>query len=422
MPRLTVLCCTIGAVLGAGAVPAGAATANGGTGSSTLTLKGAVATSLARQGVTFSAVKPATAKGKAYAFPVRTVQVGASSTLVHAGGLKLSAGKRTLTLAAPKLKLGDDALLLAKLGKAYKTLLVVDATDLRVNTSGGAVGLKAGTVRLTVTGAAAIRKALHLKALAPGKLGTLAIDARRDAAPTSGAGGTGTTTGTAPGTDGGAGTGTGTGGSGTGTGGGTTTTPKGCTSTPPAGASGGPAALARPVSAVDATAAGITWHVRDSFIQYINTGEGTAVSGGATADPATVQPGSSSALVYAFHFPFKDGWYDPVSQTARLTYSGTVSFCYAAHGIQLSAANPEVEIAGGSSRAVFTTVNTGEAAKRGVLVNLDPSHAAAITHNGAQHTWSQVPGSIPADAGESVFAGFYAAGDPFGWITVAATT
>jgi hypothetical protein len=185
----------------------------------------------------------------------------------------------------------------------------------------------------------------------------------------------------------------------------------------------GPAPLVRPATAVDVSAASITWHVRDSFIQYINTGEGTSASGGATADPPSVQPGSSAALVYAFHFPFKSGWYDPVSQTARLTYSGTVTFSYEDHGIKLTATDPEVEIASGSgSRAIFVTGNTGEVPKRGVLETLDPSHAAAVVHNpDGTHAWTQVPCAIPADAGASVFAGYYAAGAPFGWITAEAT-
>jgi hypothetical protein len=258
-------------------------------------------------------------------------------------------------------------------------------------------------------------------------LGTVTVDAKRTTgpapAPGTGAAGATTGSGTAMGTGTGAGAG-GTGGSGQTTGAGTGTggSSRSCTSTAAPTAAGGPSALAHPVSAVDATAAGITWHVRHSFIQYIAAGEGTAVSGGATADPATVQPGSNAALVYSFHFPFKDGWYDPVSQTTRLTYSGTVIFCYKGHGIELTASAPEVEIAGGSSRAIFTTANTGEAPARGVLVNLDPSGAASITHNGSDHTWNQVPGTIPSDAGASTFAGFYAAGDPFGWITVTATT
>ena len=126
----------------------------------------------------------------------------------------------------------------------------------------------------------------------------------------------------------------------------------------------------------------------------------------------------------SFRFPFKSGWHDPVSNTTRLTYSGTVTFCYSGHGIRLTASSPEIEINSSGSRAIFVTGNTDEADKRGVLVKLDPAAAASIVHSpdGKEHAWNQVPGAIPADAGESVFAGFYGAGDPFGWITATATT
>jgi hypothetical protein len=425
MMRRWLVCCSIAA--GVALLAPGGAQGAAGSGTSVLALKGAAAKALSAQGVRVTAVAPATARGTKITFPVTTVTVGSAATLGHAGGLRLRAGKRSITLGAPRLKLSDEAVLLAKVGKSYKTILIVDGTARRINANAGAAGLAAGTVRLTVSGAAAIRKALKLKHLAPGMLGTITVDAKRTTGPATAPGtgtagattGSGTTTGTGTGT--GAGTG-GTGSSGGTTGSGTGGSSRSCTSTAVPAAAGGPSALARSVSAVDATAAGITWHVRHSFIQYIATGEGTAVSGGATADPATVQPGSSAALVYSFHFPFKDGWYDPVSQTTRLTYSGTVTFCYKGHGIELTASAPEVEIAGGSSRAIFTTANTGEAPARGVLVNLDPSGAASITHNGSEHAWNQVPGTIPADSGASTFAGFYAAGDPFGWITVTATT
>jgi hypothetical protein len=130
-------------------------------------------------------------------------------------------------------------------------------------------------------------------------------------------------------------------------------------------------------------------------------------------------------LAYDFHFPFKDGWYDPVSKTARVTYTGTVTFTYSDHGIKLTATDPEIEIAAGSaSRGIFVTGNTGTPSKRGVLVKLDPPAAVSTVHSpdGTGHAYSQIPGSIPADAGESVFAGFYAAGDPFGWVSVDLTT
>jgi len=396
MIRRSVLCCWVaGATV---ALPAGANAATpAGSGTSVLTLQTAA---LGVQGITTSAVAPAKAKGSKFTFPVKTASVGRAATLGHNGRLRLRAGQRSVTLSAPQLRLAKDSRLTAKIGKASVTVFTVDAAKRKLNAITGTVALRGGTVRLTVAGAAALRRALKLRRLAPGVLGTLTVDARRSATTTTGTPAPGTPTTTTPG--------------------GATTTPGGPT-TPPGGGTppdlGGPAPLARPATAVNVNAAGITWHVRDSFIQYINTGEGTATFGGATPGPAV------GGLVYEFNFPFKDGWYDPVSKTARITYTGTVAFNYKAHGIKLTASDPEIEIVGAASRGIFVTANTQTAAKRGVLVNLDPA-AATTAHSpdGTNHVYTKIPGSIPADAGASVFAGFYAAGAPFGWVTVDLTT
>jgi hypothetical protein len=398
----SVLCCCI---VGALALPAGAsAAAPAGSGTSVLTLQ---TVALGVQGITTSAVAPAKAKGSKFTFLVATVAVGKAATLGHRGGLRLRAGTRSVTLSAPQLRLAKDSRLTAKIGKATVTVFTIDGAKRKLNTTAGTVGLRGATVRLTVAGAGALRRALHLRRLVPGVLGTLTVDAKRDTTTTTtgtGAPATGTPTPTTPGGS----------------------TPGGATPLPGTGAlvPSGPAPLARPATAVDVSAAAITWHVRDSFIQYINSGEGTATSGGATADPATVRPGSSAPLVYDFHFPFKEGWYDPVSKTARVAYTGTVTFNYKGHGIKLTATDPEIEIAAGTaSRAIFVTSNTGTAAKRGVLVKLDPAAATTVhSPDGTSHAYTQIPGSIPADAGASVFAGFYAANDPFGWVNVDLST
>ncbi|HEX5925475.1 MAG TPA: HtaA domain-containing protein [Baekduia sp.] len=402
MIRRSVLCCCI---VGAFALPAGASAATpAGSGTSVLTLQ---TEALGVQGITTSAVAPAKVKGSKFTFPVVTATVGKAATLGHRGGLRLRAGTRSVTLSAPQLRLAKDSRLAAKIGKATVTVFTVDGAKRKLNATAGTVGLRGATVRLTVAGAAALRRALHLRRLVPGALGTLTVDAKRSTTTTTGGD---QTTGTSTTTTPGGGT----------MPGGPTTTPGGATPTD----LGGPAPLARPAGAVDVSAAAITWHVRDSFIQYINSGEGTATSGGATADPATVRPGSSVPLAYDFHFPFKEGWYDPVSKTARVAYTGTVTFNYKGHGIKLTATDPEIEIAAGTaSRAIFVTSNTGTAAKRGVLVKLDPA-AATTAHSpgGTSHAYTQIPGSIPADAGASVFAGFYAANDPFGWVNVDLST
>ncbi|HEV7496286.1 HtaA domain-containing protein [Baekduia sp.] len=395
--RSVLCCCIVGAI----ALPAGASAATpAGSGTSVLTLQ---TEALGVLGVTTSAVAPARAKGSRFTFPVTTASVGTAATLGHAGGLRLRAGTRSVVLSAPRVRLAKDSRLTARIGKATVTVFTVDGAKRKLSSTAGAVTLRGAKIRLTVAGAAALRRALHLRRLSPGVLGTLTVDAKRSA----------TTTGSEP--------------SGAPTPGGTTTAPGGTTTTPGPSAPidlGGPAPLARPATAVDVTAAAITWHVRESFIRYINTGEGTATSGGATADPPTVLPGSSVPLVYDFHFPFKDGWYDPVSKTARVTYAGTVTFTYNDHGIKFTASDPEIEIAAGTtSRAIFATANMTPV-KRGVLVKLDPGAAASTVHSpdGTDQAYAQIPGSIPADAGASVFAGFYVANDPFGWISVDLTT
>jgi hypothetical protein len=406
-PRVVVLAAVAAAAV---AVPS---TAGAASGMSVLTLKGASASSLSKAGVKVSAVAPATAKGKVITLPVRSVTVGATAALGHSGAIRFKKGPRTLTLKTPALRLAaSGSRLTVKLGGRTTTILTVDAAKRSLNGGAGTAALTGARVTLTAAGAAAIRRALKVKALKGGTLGTLTVDASRGGTGTAG-GGAGTGGATGGGSTGGGATG---GGSTGGTGGGAAPS---CSSGPVATPYGGPSALTAPPTSVPVIAASITWHVRDSFIQYINTGEGTAVANGATTDPPSVQPGSSASLAYGFRFPFTGGWYDPASDTTRLTYSGTVLFCYFDHGIRLTASNPEIEITPSGSRGVFVTGNVDTPDKRGVLVNLEN---VARADSGKDHTWSQMPGKIPADTGDSTFAGYYAAGDPFGWITVSATT
>ena len=204
MIRRSVLCsCIVGAI----GLPAGASAATpAGSGTSVLTLQTAA---LGVQGVTTSAVAPAKAKGSKFTFPVKTASVGKAATLGHSGGLRLRAGTRSVTLSAPKVRLAKDSRLTAKIGKATVTVLTVDGAKRKLNAATGSVALRGATVRLTVAGAAALRRALKLKRLSPGVLGTLTIEAKRS---------TTTTGGSTPG--------------GATTPGGTTTTPGGSTPAP----------------------------------------------------------------------------------------------------------------------------------------------------------------------------------------------
>ena len=168
---------------------------------------------------------------------------------------------------------------------------------------------------------------------------------------------------------------------------------------------------ARPPGAVDVRSAAVTWRVRDSFVRYIASGEGTSVSRGATHEPPTTTPESDVPLVYEFHFPFRDGWRDPASGRAFLRFGGRVTFSYSAHGIDLDVNDLELHVNGSRSVAVarFTgRRDTRPGNRRGVLVELDSSGGLG-----------QMPGSIPAQTAGAIFAGYYLAGEPFGWIGAA---
>jgi len=194
--------------------------------------------------------------------------------------------------------------------------------------------------------------------------------------------------------------------------------------------------LARPDTAVPITSSAITWHVRDSFIQYMNTGEGATARDGATADPPREGCGNSTPFVYDFHFPFTEGWYDPPSGKAALYHSGGVNFSFEAHGIDITASAPEIEINGADSRAIFR-IKDADADKRGVLANMKPigtpfpkqcaadpgpTGAANPQTAGSTRTYERMRGEVPEGADESVFAGFYLPGDDFGWFSVTFAT
>ena len=90
-------------------------------------------------------------------------------------------------------------------------------------------------------------------------------------------------------------------------------------------------------------------------------------------------------LVYSFHFPFADGWCDPATGAARITFTGTVAFRYADHEIDLRVNDPEVELDGPASRVIFRMTGSGDTDggnRRAVVETLDVSKAAAVRVNG----------------------------------------
>jgi hypothetical protein len=411
----------------AAAAPASAAV----SGATTLALNGPAAESLRDAGIRIAPVKPARGGANRVVLPVGSGLAGAGTTvLAHRGGIALSTrGGVQLRLTKLRLTLGKRSWLSARLsGRDTDLFRVLGQPARGVDPVGGSLDLAGSGLKLTHVGAKALaarlnpvgeRKPQHgghdhgrepgsrgnaPLEVQPGRFGALSARATGLLA----AGGESAPVGSSP-----------------------AQLSTGC----PLPSGAGPApeeplpVATRPPGAVDVTGATVQWQVRESFIRYIATGEGTSVSGGAIADPPTLLPGASAALSYGFRFPFAEGWHeaganpaDPADDSAAIEFDGALRFLYSDHGIDLTTAEPELEIAGGHSRAIFDVSESGGATSRQVLVNLDLGRAAKVETNGNAVTYERVPGAIPSGTATSVFGGFYAPGTEFGCFTVSYST
>ena len=300
-------------------------------------------------------------------------------------------GRRSVTLGSPRLELGAHPRVTALIGGRRATLLTLAVAP---ETSAAGVTLDPTGATLAAGPARTIARRLKVRALPRTSFATVAAGAtfavQQPSAPNAPC---------------------------------TTTTAGG---DPPAPGSGVPPVKARPAGARAITSATVTWRVRESFIQYINAGEGTSTSRGATGDPPEVTGGSSAPLVYSFHFPFAEGWCDPATGAARIAFSGTVAFRYEDHGIDLVVNDPEVELDGPASRVIFRMTGSGDTDggnQRAVVETLDVSKSdASAAADGRSFAYVRIPGAVPPGAASSVFAGYYLPGDPFGWVSISFTT
>jgi hypothetical protein len=222
-------------------------------------------------------------------------------------------------------------------------------------------------------------------------------------------------------------TGAGSGGSG---GSGTPTTAP--TSTP---IEGEPPVLARPATAVTVSGVSLSWMPRDSWVRYVSSGtgasDGVTPGGGATGVASTASPcpdrpsESSASLAYTINFTAKESWYDPFGGEAGIYGGGNVAFRFLGHSINLSAAEPEIEINGAASQAIFRFAGSGGTPypnQRVALESLETAGRPIVSNGGKTLTYNLMRGKLTAD-GEKVFAGFYTApGDnEFGCVSASFT-
>jgi hypothetical protein len=374
-----------------------------GTGTTTISPKGKAVKSLRSQGVKIRTVGPARARNGRLVLPVDGGLVSSTALLNQKGGLRLSrrsGGKRRkVELRRLQSRLGRNSEIVGYVGRSRFTIFKVKApaSKLSLNAVNGSASLTGGTLSLTRRAGKAIKRKLKLRRMPIGAFGSLAVKALVN------------------------GTGSG-GGPGGGPGGGAPPT------TSPIGAE--PPVLARPDGASDITSASITWYPKPSWIQYSSTEQDPTPFGGATAGPKTnfsACPEPSDAdkgpLLYSFHFPFTNGWYHAASDTAGVYFGGGVNFKFPSHGIDLDSKEPEIEINGASSRTIFRfdgRGGTNPGNKRAVLADLNIA-AAPPTRSGNTITYNQIPATIPQGTAQTVFAGFYQAGQRFGCMSVSFT-
>lgn len=179
--------------------------------------------------------------------------------------------------------------------------------------------------------------------------------------------------------------------------------------------------LPRPLTARTVEQVSIKWFPRASWLAYVATGEGTTTLGGATSVFSTVPPcpaqsgsnegGSSSSgvsLPYEIDFTPTESWFDPTTNTAAINGTGSASFRFKGHGINLTSSDPEFQINGPSSQAIFRFSGSEGTPFPNQRVALLKLATPTPTQEGNAYTYNLLRATLTPD-GEKVFAGFYTA-------------
>jgi hypothetical protein len=185
--------------------------------------------------------------------------------------------------------------------------------------------------------------------------------------------------------------------------------------------SGEPAPLARPLTAKTVESVSLKWYPRASWLNYVATGEGTTTANGASSLSSTTQPcpaapgtnegsGTNSGvnLPYEISFAPAESWFDPATNTASISGTGSVSFRFKAHTINLTGSDPEIQLTPSTSNAIFRFSGSEGTPYPNQRVSLLTFPTPTPTITGNTYTYNLLRTTLTPN-GEKVFAGFYTA-------------
>lgn len=351
---------------------------------------GSAGKGLRASGVKVSPIKPLLIRSGKAGFPITDVAVNGSAagSLVLRGGLILKRGKKSVRLTGMLISIRSGRVnVTGRIGRKRATIFTGPVSGSPTFDSGRiAVAVRSNKLSVTSSAARVIRKALRSRAPKSRFAGQLVADASVIAPPFAG---------------------------------GETVTPEEAAKckTP-----GGPIEdPSRPVTAVDLTCGFFTWHVRDSWIQYlpINAPISPAVALSPIPGNQHVCPtaGASVTDAYSFSLKFTGGWWDASSGNAALFSSGGIHFRYDDHGLNIQVLDAELRIDGGLSTLKLTIIdsaNPGGTRIDFANVNTGAPLAGGPPAPGTAAT--RLRTNLTSTGANAIGNGIYGAGDGFGCV------
>lgn len=405
------------AALGSVALASSAAAAPA-AGGVTLTFKRGADSSLLRQGVKVNGEK---GKSQRVKLAVRNLN---GSTIKARGALVFRANGSKARLGSINLKAGNKSTAIsAKLNGKRKVFFRTEGTPRRDGSSG--LALKGGTLRLTGSGAKAIKSQLRLDALPSGQVGNLSLSAWTVSGPT-----TPVPLPPAPPI---------------------TPAPPAPPEPPidpypfasecPLAAVAGNPGFGNPPQTIEGTlplptfgatvqpvtGTALDWGFSTGLRNYVLANGSLQTFDGASASAPGA--GMSNPLAY-FRFVVADGDYergtapDHADDKLVANSTGTVLFCNTKHGFAVAIKDPAIVIDGVSSRIVADVganmSGTWYPFQRVDLASLDIDGVTpAVTDGGNSIEWPSLPATLTADGAAAL--GIYEAGDELNPVSVEAT-